>query len=389
MKRRAGARAAAAAVLLALLSASAGCGSASGPGPGGDAKAAARATGITAAAGNRHVTVRTGVGRLASVRVSAPGPGDLAGSLSADRRMWVSRARPAPGVTYTVVVRAMGEDGERFGRTAAVNTPDPPEERTVVGVYSPDGGTTVGVAMPVSIVFNRPVRDKATVERHLSVTSVPPTEGSWSWLKDRDGSDRADWRPKEYWKPDTRVTLRMGLDGVDTGGGFYGIQNRVVNFRIGAAVISTVDVAKRTMTVSEGGRRVRTLPVSAGKEGFDTWNGTLVVLDKSPALRMDSASVGIFGPDAYDLGRVEWNVRLTASGTYLHAAPWNEDKFGKANGSHGCVGMGMADARWFYERAHPGDPVTVVHSKQTVAVNNGYGDWNVDWVTWRAGSALR
>jgi hypothetical protein len=31
----------------------------------------------------------------------------------------------------------------------------------------------------------------------------------------------------------------------------------------------------------------------------------------------------------------------------------------------------------------------VVGSKDTVAVGNGYGDWNADWAQWRAGSALR
>lgn len=362
----------------------AGCGT----GGAGDDGKASRTERLTVA-GGRQLTVGIATGRLASVKVTAPGPGDLAGSLSADRKAWAAGTRPAPGVTYTVVARVRGEDGEESERTTTFTTPDPPRERTLVGVYSPDGGTTVGVAMPVSVVFDRPVGDKAAVERRLRVDSIPPTEGSWSWLKDREGADRIDWRPREYWKPGTRVTLRMALDGVDTGDGVYGTQNRVVSFRIGAAVTSTVDVAARTMTVSENGRKLRTLPVSAGKDGFDTWNGTLVVLDKSPALRMESASVGIFGPEAYDLGRVEWNVRLTSSGTYAHAAPWNEGKFGKANGSHGCIGMGTADARWFYERVRPGDPVTVVHSKQTVAVNNGYGDWNVDWAKWRAGSALR
>lgn len=77
------------------------------------------------------------------------------------------------------------------------------------------------------------------------------------------------------------------------------------------------------------------------------------------------------------------------SGTYAHAAPWNEGKFGQVNGSHGCIGMSTADAKWFYDQVHLGDPVTVNRSVDTVAVNNGYGDWNVDWATWQKGSALK
>ena len=50
--------------------------------------------------------------------------------------------------------------------------------------------------------------------------------------------------------------------------------------------------------------------------------------------------------------------------------------------------MSTADAKWFYDRVHIGAPVTVVDSVGTVTTSNGYGDWNVDWETWRKGSAL-
>lgn len=207
-------------------------------------------------------------------------------------------------------------------------------------------------------------------------------------MKDRDGKDRVDYRPKEYWKPGTDVTLRMDLAGVDAGGGVYGTQQREVNFRIGDAVTSTVDVEKKTMTVAKNGKVLRTLNVSTGKKDFETWNGTMVVLSKVPSIRMNSATVGIFGPEAYDMEDVKWDVQLTPSGTYAHAAPWNEGKFGRVNASHGCIGMSTEDAKWFFDQVNPGDPVTVVNSVDTVAVNNGYGDWNVDWAAWKEGSAL-
>jgi len=85
---------------------------------------------------------------------------------------------------------------------------------------------------------------------------------------------------------------------------------------------------------------------------------------------------------------VKWDVQLTPSGTYAHAAPWNEGKFGVVNGSHGCIGMSTSDAKWFYDQVRLGDPVTVVNSVDTVATNNGYGGWNVGWATWQQGSAL-
>ncbi|GAA3388913.1 L,D-transpeptidase [Streptomyces roseoviridis] len=332
------------------------------------------------------ITVIADGGALTSVDVSAPGPGKVGGTLSEDKSVWTSTTPLAPGATYTISARGTGGDGAPLSKSTSYTTPA--AAKTFVGTYNADKGSTVGVALPVSITFNKPIHDKAAVERKLKVTSSPAIEGAWSWLKDRDGKDRIDYRPKEYWKPGTSVTLRMDLAGVDAGGGVYGTQQRVVNFRIGDAVTSTVDVVKKTMTVSRNGKVLRTLKVSTGKETFETWNGTMVVLSKVPSIRMNSATVGIFGPEAYDLGDVKWDVQLTPSGTYAHAAPWNEGKFGRVNASHGCIGMSTSDAKWFYDQVRFGDPVTVVNSKDTVAVNNGYGAWNVDWETWKKGSAL-
>jgi lipoprotein-anchoring transpeptidase ErfK/SrfK len=390
---RAAALAAAAAIMLTA------CSSASGfetQGSGeGDGKGAAGEAAITITPGSkdtaipvdRKVTVRAGKGKLASVDVSAPSPGKLDGSLSGDKGTWTSTVPLAPGVTYTVLARATGTDGKEVTERSSFTTAEP--TNTFVGEYNIDKGSTVGVGLPVSIVFNKPIHDKAAVERRLKVDASPAVEGSWSWMKDREGKDRVDYRPKEFWKPGTDVTLRMSLDGVEAGDGLYGTQNRVINFRIGKAVVSTVDVVKKTMTVSEDGKVLRTLPISAGKKDFETWNGTMVVLSKVPTIRMNSATVGIFGKEAYDLGEVKWDVQLTPSGTYAHAAPWNDGRFGKVNGSHGCIGMSTKDANWFYDRVHFGDPVTVINSEDTVAVNNGYGDWNVDWTTWQEGSALK
>lgn len=387
--RRLGASAAVALLALTACGGSGGSGGQDGRGSGGRSD---RIT-ITPAAHsapvptNRKVTIGAGNGHLTTVKVTADGPGDLKGTLSKDRNTWTSSEPLAPGVTYTVRARATGADGKPLTRNATITTAEAPKSETFVGEYHPDKGTTVGVAMPVSIVFDKPIHDRAAVERHLRVTSTPAVQGAWKWMTDRDGRDRVDFRPAKFWKPGTDVTLRMNLDGVRAGG-LYGTQNRVVNFRVGDAVTTTVDTATRTMTVLDNGRKLRTLPISAGKKGFETWNGTMVVLEKTPTIRMNSRTVRIFGPEAYNLGSVKWDVRLTPSGTFVHAAPWNEGKFGRINSSHGCIGMSTADAEWFYSHVHPGDPVTVVNSKDTVAANNGYGDWNVDWATWRSGGSL-
>ncbi|MFF4503446.1 Ig-like domain-containing protein [Streptomyces sp. NPDC001401] len=334
----------------------------------------------------QKVTVRARGGSLTSVEVVSPGPGRLSGIWSEDRSVWTSTTPLAPGATYTVRANGKADGGSALDKTASFTTEAP--KNGFVGEYHPDKGMTVGIAMPVSITFNKPIRDKAAVERKLQVTASPAVQGAWSWMKDRSGKDRIDYRPERYWQPGTRVTLRMDLAGVNAGGGVYGTQDRVVNFLIGDAVTSTVNVTTKTMTVARNGRTLRTLKVSSGKKGYETWNGTMVVLGKVPTIRMDSSTVRIFGPEAYNLGAVKWDVQLTTSGTYVHAAPWNAEKFGVVNGSHGCIGMSTSDAEWFYGRVDLGDPVTVVHSVDTVAANNGYGDWNVAWTAWKKGSAL-
>jgi lipoprotein-anchoring transpeptidase ErfK/SrfK len=251
-----------------------------------------------------------------------------------------------------------------------------------VGTYTPDGGTTVGVAQPISITFDRPIADKAAVESRLTVDSSPTVSGAWHWF----GDQRVDYRPQQYWAAGTKVTLHMRLDGVKSGSA-YGKQNRDVAFTIGRSLVATEDVNAKTMTVAVGGKTT-VLKTSSGKPGFETWNGTMVVLEKQQDIPMNSSTVGIFGVQAYDIPNVYWTVQLTTSGTFVHAAPWNAGKFGVVNGSHGCIGMSTDDAKWFFDQVIPGDPVTVVNSKDTVRGDNGFGDWNLAWTDWTAGSAV-
>ncbi|MEU0171426.1 Ig-like domain-containing protein [Streptomyces iakyrus] len=324
-------------------------------------------------------------GRLTSVTVTGPGGEALDGKLSDGGRTWTSSHDTEYGTSYTLRTQLTASGGGTVSDSSRFTTVS--KDEVFVGTYNVNQGQKAGVALPVSVVFNKPIDDRAAVEKKLKVSSSPAVEGSWSWMKDRDGKDRVDFRPKEYWKPGTEVKFTMDLAGVKNGD-LVGTQKREIDFTIGKAVVSTVDVVKKTMTVTENGKVLRTLPVSTGKKTFETWNGTMVVLSKVPSIRMDSSTVGIFGPEAYDMESVKWDVQLTPSGTYAHAAPWNEGRFGRVNASHGCIGMSTADAKWFYDQVGYGDPVTVVNSKDTVAVNNGYGDWNVDWGTWQKGSAL-
>ncbi|MFK0023725.1 L,D-transpeptidase [Streptomyces sp. NPDC090798] len=236
-------------------------------------------------------------------------------------------------------------------------------------------GQTVGVGMPISVTFDHaiPAGERAEAERQLKVDA--DVEGSWSWVKDRNlvEGQRVDFRPRAYWSPGTKVTVRAGS----------GITR---HFTVGRSLVATVDVRTHMMTVVEDGR-TRTVPVTAGAPGMDTWNGTMVVSDKATKVFMNSQTVG-YG-DAY-ADYYYYAVHLTTSGTYLHQNPKANTYAGHQNVTHGCVGLATdGTAKKFYDEVIPGDVVTVVGSKDTVAVGNGYGDWNADWAQWRAGSALK
>ena len=116
-----------------------------------------------------------------------------------------------------------------------------------------------------------------------------------------------------------------------------------------------------------------------------------MVLAKEPFVRMRSSTVGIAegSAESYDLD-VRFATRVTWSGEYVHAAPWSVGSQGYANVSHGCVGMSTDNAEWFFDTVRQGDVVEVVNSAGDTMepFGNGYGDWNLDWPEWQAGSAL-
>ncbi|WP_267245727.1 L,D-transpeptidase [Streptomyces sp. PR69] len=357
--------------------------------------AAARQVAVTVtpqgerAAAGEPVRVTAETGALTSVTVTDGKGRTLAGTTSADGRTWTSDRVAAPGVTYTVKAETRAEDG-RAGTAGSSFTTAPADKVNKVD-WRPGDGATVGVAQPISLVFDHPVKNKAAVEKQLKVTTSNNTEGSWGWLTDWSGKDRVDWRPKEYFEPGTKVTLDARLDGVDSGedGGWF-VRDYKVGFTVGARQIVKVDLDGKQLTLERDGTAVRRIPVSGGTPGGDkrSWRGTAVLMSKEGTIRMNSETVGL--GSAYDK-MVDYSMRLTWSGMYAHAAPWNAKYLGKANRSSGCIGMSDPDAAWLYGQVRIGDPFEIkgADTKGTVAPHNGLGVWNVDWADWQAKSALR
>lgn len=311
----------------------------------------------------------------------------LAGDLSADGTAWEATGRLEPGLDYAVNAVTVRTDGVVRRTHSAFHTQDLTLDQQTYASVSPLQGETVGVGMPVIVNFDVPVRDKATFEQHMTVTSTPRQRGSWYWMSDYE----AHWRPVRYWRAGTEVSVDIDVNSLPAGGGVFGQESRHVDFHVGDAVISKVNAQTHQMQTYINGVLARTTPITTGKPGFTTRSGVKVIIEKFRVKRMNSETVGIAAddPEAYDIDDVEYAMRVTYSGEFLHAAPWSVGSQGYANVSHGCTGMSTDNAAWIYNISKRGDVVEYTGTDVYMSLTNGYGDWNLSFPEYTKGSALR
>ncbi|MEU9246780.1 Ig-like domain-containing protein [Streptomyces sp. NPDC048385] len=322
-------------------------------------------------------------GRLTDVEVKDAKGDRVDGTIAADGVSWTPSTHLANSTKYTVHAVAKDADGRESAEDSSFTTLTP--KNTFVGYFTPEDGSTVGVGMPFSVRFTRGITDPAAVEKAITIKTEPAVDVEGHWF----GNDRLDFRPQQYWKSGTKVSVSLNLNGVEGRAGVYGKQAKTVKFTIGRNQVSVVDAKKHTMKVMQDGKVVKTLAVTTGKPGYDTWNGQMVISEKLRVTRMNGETVGYGGE--YDIKDVPDAMRLTTSGTFIHGNYWGGDAFGNYNASHGCVGLrdirGGGDralpAAWFFDHSIVGDVVTVKHSHdQTVSPDNGLNGWNMSWQEW-------
>ena len=163
---------------------------------------------------------------------------------------------------------------------------------------------------------------------------------------------------------------------------------------MGDAQIARVDAAAFTFSVIRNGETIATWDTSLGKPDFATRNGTYIVLSKEEERNMTSCNANITcdpnDPAYYDVD-AEFAVRLTNSGTFVHAAPWSETSQGEDNVSHGCLNLSEANAETYFDMVRYGDVVEVVNSTRDAddlveRADPGMVDWNMSWEQIVAGS---
>ncbi|MFJ7902842.1 Ig-like domain-containing protein [Streptomyces sp. NPDC096198] len=362
-----------------------------------DAKTSTASIAISAKDGSTDASINaTGVkvseGKLTQVKMTVAGSGTaVPGAISADGTSWKPKEQLDRGTKYEISATAKDANN----RVAAANSifTTVSSAKSFIGTYTPDNGATVGVGMPVSFTFDRAITDKKAVQSHISVTSSSGQQVVGHWFD----SQRLDFRPEDYWKAGSKVTMKIDLDKVEGAPGIYGVQKKTVNFTVGRSQVSTVDVRTQTMTVVRDGQTVKSIPVSTGSPQHTTYNGQMVISEKFVQTRMNSQTVGMGGE--YDIPDVPHAMRLTGSGTFIHGNYWynkGNPPFGRAGTSHGCIGLadvqsaqGDTSAKWFFDNSLVGDLVIVKNSPDTkVGPDNGLNGWNMAWGAWTAGSAV-
>jgi lipoprotein-anchoring transpeptidase ErfK/SrfK len=260
------------------------------------------------------------------------------------------------GALVMVGVTAMVAAGQPGAGIAAAGQPP----RPVIASVSPARGEKVGVAHPVVVTFGAPVADRRTAERTLGIESSPPMTGTFEWLDDKV----VQWSPDRFWPAHSAIALSVGGLPMD--------------FATGPTVLGVASISQHTFTVTIDGADAGppsalpaphhrshwgeqgVFPASLGRPEYETPVGTYTVLAKERSVLMDSSSVGIpvTDPDGYLL-TVDWAVRITSRGLFVHSAPWAANALGYENVSHGCISLSPEDAEWYFNTVGVGDPVIV------------------------------
>ena len=327
------------------------------------------------------VVVNVQSGRLTSVTLREAGASDaIPGTLSPATGAWRYAAGLDSNARYTVVASATGTNGQ--STTATVSFGTLTAQDRLLTTFGPGDGSTVGVGETINLKFNTDIPDsrKAALLQRIQVTSTPGVLGAWHWLSD----SAVHFRTKDYWPAGTKVSVVADLQGFNAGGGVWGLGNWSESFTVGDKHVSLIDSNTHQMQVYNNDQLINTWPVSLGKTGFETLQGTLLVLYKTYDVKMQScATFGgaacIPGTTNYYNDDVYYDTAISTTGFFIHAAPWSVGSQGYANVSHGCVNLSTARATTFFNWSQVGDVVVISNTGNTATYASGEGDWQIDF----------
>ena len=155
-----------------------------------------------------------------------------------------------------------------------------------------------------------------------------------------DGTHLASLETLQTWG--ARVEAKRGLVAISSG-------ERTFQARIGAKRVS-VDMREQILQAWQGDRLVFMSPVSTGRIGKETPNGSFHALAKDPDHRSS----------IYD-SPMPWSVQVVGN-IYVHGS----ESFYDNVGSHGCIRLPLTHgnlAKWFYDWVDVGTPIKVTGSR--------------------------
>lgn len=348
------------------------------------------ADGVKKARPDQGVDIKT-TGTLQNVTVTAGGK-TVPGTLSADKTEWKSTWTLTPGTAYQAAATAVDSKGKTSTANSAFHTLSTANPLRISWML-PGTGSTVGIGMPIILQFNKPVQNKAAVERALVVRSTKPVTGAWFWYS----STQLIFRTKNgtYWPANQKVTVTAHMAGIKSGSS-YGDTDVSHTYRIGDAHVITASAITHRLTVKDNGKVIRTWGVSMGtggdveKDGVDhllTTSGIHLVMGHSRIEHMVSPGKKKGDPGYYEED-VPWASRISNSGEFIHQSMGDLGCLGRSNCSHGCVRSPEADAKWFFSWSMLGDVVNITGTKRQLIWWNGWGYYQMPWATWVKGGAL-
>lgn len=343
--------------------------------------------GATGAKPDAPIQVKVADGTLQNVTVQGGSSGaQVTGEMTEGGKGWKSEGNLVPSTSYTVTAQATGESGKAVTVTSSFRTLKPAQTFGIADITPGLKGEEVGVGMPIMVRFTRAVTDKAAVERALEVKAEKPVTGAWRWMD----STYVIYRTKKYWPAHQKVKFTAKLAGLQGAKGVYGVKNTEHTISIGAAQISTGNISKHQMTVTRDGKKLRTVPFSAGNgqtREFTTTSGVHLLMEKGNPVTMISPGRKEGDPGYYKTV-VDYAVRFSNSGEYVHSAPWSVGSQGSVNVSHGCLNVSPSNASWYYGIMQRGDIIKLTGTDREVEYDNGWSFWQMPFSQWKEGSAL-
>jgi lipoprotein-anchoring transpeptidase ErfK/SrfK len=323
------------------------------------------------------VSLKVANGTIERVTLTSTGGETVEGSIDSQGTGWTAAGPLKFNTDYSYTYVVKDGAGRESSTTQSFSTVSSSHEADAA-IYPLDG-MKVGVGQPLQVIFSEPVVNREAVEKAISITSSAGQAGAFHWHSDT----MVRYRPEHFWAANSTIAMDMKLFGVDLGNGQIANFNKKVNISIGDKKVAVADSAAHTFTLSVNDQVVKTLPVSMGDKRFPSARGYGVLMEKKRYDHFRASSIGLKPDDPAYYGDVdvEYTIRLTLSGAYIHQALESAYPFiGNANVSHGCIGFAPDGAAWVFENMGTGDVVQIVNTEGGYAAHDdGFGDWNIPW----------